>query len=155
MYIGTQQVVHCRDSHVPFAMTYCLISKIMPLFFSKHNGQVTNSLKQCFELLPDWDYQIEIKKAVKIRSAEYNRLYWCIIEIMSQWSWYSPEDLHEVMKKEFIPKQYIKSKVDKRRKRLLKQSTIRLTTEEFWLYIEKVKELWKQFYNIDWVKFNL
>lgn len=125
----------------------------MKLYFTKQDWKVTTQLREAFDLLGDWDYEFTVKPVKKIRSVEYNNFYWAVIEIMAQWSGYSSEDLHELMKKEFLADQWITSKNDKRRKRKLKKSTTRLTTEEFWLYIEKVKTLWESYFNIDWWKY--
>lgn len=122
----------------------------MLLYFSKKDWTVTQSLSDCFRSLPDWDYKVEINKATRIRSPEQNRRYFLILTIIDTYSHTWTDELHELFKKEFLKPTYIVSKTDKRKKRKIKPSTTRLTTEEFIIYNDKIMQFWREFFQIDW-----
>lgn len=120
------------------------------LYFSKHNWQVTNSLKQYFETLPDWDYQIEVKKAKKIRSPEQNARYRVILNMLvAQETWYTDDDWHELLKNKFIKPRIVKSKLDGRKRIKRKPTTTILTTEEFSEYNDKIILFARDFFGVD------
>ncbi len=122
------------------------------LYFSKHNWQVTQSLKQYFETLPDWDYQIEVKKAKKIRSPEANARYWVILNMLeAQNAGYTADEWHEEMKKRLLKPRIVKSKLDGRKRIKRKPTTTTLTTEEFSEYNDKIILFAREFF---WVDFN-
>lgn len=124
----------------------------MPLYFSKHNWQVTHSLKQYFETLADWDYQIEVKKAKKIRSPEQNARYRVILNLLvAQDTGYTDDDWHSILKERFIKPRIVKSKVDGRKRIKRKPTTTTLTTEEFMRYNDAIIEFARDFF---WVDFN-
>lgn len=120
------------------------------LYFSKHNGQVTQSLKQYFETLPDWDYQVEVKKAKKIRSPEQNRRYRIILNLLvAQDTGYTDDDWHELCKNKFIKPRIVKSKLDGRKRIKRKPTTTTLTTEEFSEYNDKIILFAREFFGVD------
>lgn len=124
-----------------------------PLYFSKKDWSVTNSIRDAFLMLPDGEYKITIEKVKKIRSPEQNRLYWSILQIIDTYSHQGTDELHALFKKEFLKPTYVKSKLDGRKKRKIQPSTTKLTTEEFIDYNQKVMEFWRTFFTIDWSKY--
>ncbi len=122
------------------------------LYFSKHNGQVTHSLKQYFETLADGDYSVEVKKAKKIRSPEQNRRYRIILNLLvAQNAGYTDDEWHEEMKKRLLKPRIVKSKLDGRKRIKRKPTTTILTTEEFSEYNDKIILFARDFF---WVDFN-
>lgn len=122
------------------------------LYFSKHNGTVTNSLKQYFETLADGDYSVEVKKAKKIRSPEQNRRYRIILNLLvAQNAGYTDDEWHEEMKKRLLKPRIVKSKLDGRKRIKRKPTTTILTTEEFSEYNDKIILFARDFF---WVDFN-
>lgn len=122
------------------------------IYFSKRDWSVTNSVRDAFLILPDGDYKITIEKVKHIRSPEQNARYWVILQVLDTYATTWVNELHEHFKKEFLKARYIRSTVDKRRKRKLKPTTTKLSTEEFMIFNEKVMEFWKRFFGIDWSK---
>lgn len=121
-----------------------------PLYFSKKDWSVTNSLRDAFLLLPDGEYKISIEKVKRIRSPEHNRLYWSILQIIDTYSSQGTDDLHKHFKKEFLKPRYVISTLDRRRRRKLSASTAVLNTEEFGIYNKKVMVWWQIFFAINW-----
>lgn len=122
------------------------------LYFSKHNGTVTHSLKQYFETLADGDYSVEVKKAKKIRSPEQNRRYRIILNLLvAQNAGYTDDEWHEEMKKRLLKPRIVKSKLDGRKRIKRKPTTTILTTEEFSEYNDKIILFARDFF---WVDFN-
>ena len=120
------------------------------LYFSKHNGTVTNSLKQYFETLADGDYSVEVKKAKKIRSPEQNRRYRIILNLLvAQNAGYTDDEWHEEMKKRLLKPRIIKSKLDGRKRIKRKPTTTILTTEEFIEYNDKIIMFARDFFGVD------
>lgn len=120
------------------------------LYFSKHNWQVTQSLRQYFETLPDWDYQIEVKKAKKIRSPEQNRRYRIILNLLvAQDTGYTDDDWHELLKQKFIKPRIVKSKVDGRKRIKRNPTTTTLTTEEFQNYNQAILDFARDFFGVN------
>ena len=118
------------------------------LYFQKLDWQVTHSIKEVFQYLPDWTYSIEIKPARKVRSIEQNNLYWLRLEIISQTSGYTTDELHTLFKKEFLKPRKIICKTDKRKRRTLPATTTTLDTKDFCEYNDKIEIFARDFFNI-------
>jgi hypothetical protein len=57
------------------------------------------------EVLPDGDYVVTIERAKRTRSDDQNRYYWgVVVDILSEHTGYEPEEMHEWLKAEFLPK---------------------------------------------------
>lgn len=124
------------------------------LYFSKQSWQITNSIKQYFETLPDWDYRIEVSKVKKIRSPEQNARYRIILNILvAQDTGYTDNDWHEILKNKFIKPRIVKSKVDGRKRIKRKPTTTTLTTEEFMVYNDKIIAFSKEFFGVDFTQY--
>jgi hypothetical protein len=122
----------------------------MVLYFSKHNGTVTNSLKQYFETLWDGDYTVEVKKAKKIRSPLQNARYRVILNLLvAQDTGYTDDDWHELLKNKFIKPRIVKSKLDGRKRIKRKPTTTTLTTEEFQVYNQSILDFARDFFGVD------
>lgn len=120
------------------------------LYFSKHDGTVTHSLKQYFETLEDGDYSVEVKKAKNIRSPEQNRRYRIILNLLvAQDTGYTADDWHEILRDKFIKPRVVKSKVDGRKRIKRKPTTTTLTTEEFQEYNQKILDFARVFFKVN------
>ena len=111
---------------------------------------------------PDWVYELTPRKERKNRSNKQNAYYWAVVVPCIAWHmgefhpvlWLdtaTKESMHELLKEKFLQKS--KKKVvcptDKRRYVFLKtqQSTTKLDTKEFEMYIERIKHF---FYKWKW-----
>lgn len=78
-----------------------------------------------------------IKRQVKHRSNSQNRFYWgCVLQEIANSTGHTTEDLHEVFKREFLPKQFV---VIGDEEFEIAKSTTELTTTEFEQYIERIR----------------
>lgn len=118
------------------------------LYFQKLNWQVTHSIKEIFQHLPDGTYSIEVKPARNVRSIEQNNLYWFRLEIIAQASWHTTDELHTLFKKEFLKPRKIICKTDKRKRRTLPATTTTLDTKDFVIYNDKIETFARDFFNI-------
>lgn len=82
-------------------------------------------------LKEDSDIQLEIKKKVKFRSLPQNSLYWLYLEAISEYTGYSSDELHSSFKAMFL--------TDNSRKPPLVRSTTMLDTNQFGIYLEKIR----------------
>ncbi|PZM86411.1 hypothetical protein DLH72_01015 [Candidatus Gracilibacteria bacterium] len=110
----------------------------MTIFFEKINGKIKNFSNQ---KLPDGRYKItEVKN---FRSLEQNKLYWAILNFISEnykekGFIYTTDFLHEKFKKAFLPRKRIYSDFSKKYVLCL-SSTTELNTKQFKNYIENIK----------------
>ncbi len=110
----------------------------MKIYLTKEDGKIyaTKSIKNELETMKDGSYVITIDKQKKARSNLQNSYYWwLVLPLLSESTWYTEEEIHELMKKQFL---------SKRKKVLWKfinkaKSTTELSTEEFNEYIEKIR----------------
>jgi len=95
-----------------------------------------NYLKQ----LQDKDYVVEIKEQKNNRSLNQNAYYWrCIVQVMADDLGYFSDEMHEILKAKFLSEYQILEHQDKKAGVLYVQSTSRLNTKEFEMYVEKVR----------------
>lgn len=61
--------------------------------------------QQVAQMPEKWTLEVTVKRLRATRSIQQNRWYWgCIIELLSEHTGYSPDEMHEVCKAMFIPK---------------------------------------------------
>jgi len=86
--------------------------------------------------IKDWEYII--KEYKKTRSNDQNRYYWALIDILYKETWVEKEEIHEKMRMKFlVVNSWWKSLPYCR-------STTKLTKEEFWFYIENIKNFFAE-----------
>lgn len=96
------------------------------------------------ELPEGLELQMEITRLRATRSQQANRYYWgVVLKALSELTGYTPEDLHDLMKAKFIPKELAITTgngevVDSF---VLGGSTRQLDTKEFYEYVERIR-LW-------------
>jgi hypothetical protein len=127
----------------------------MPIFFAKiEDSKLHLQNKDAFDLflakVKDCPRVIvSIKKERKTRSNDHNRYYWgYVLTEIAKESGHSTEELHEALKIQFLPKRFIKvggKELETERR------TRTLPTNEFGEFIEKVKSLGSQMFNIIWI----
>lgn len=88
------------------------------MIFEKED-KITSKTHREINDLPKWKY--EIVKRKKKRTLSQNKYYWKILTIRGKELGYYPEELHEVVKNEFI-----------------KRTTTESDTIEFWDFIDYV-----------------
>ena len=76
---------------------------------------------------------LEIKTKRRIRSLSQNALYWLWLDVISQDTGFTSEDLHSTFKSLFL--------VDNTQKIPLVRSTTDLDTAQFTLYLNKIEDL--------------
>lgn len=89
-----------------------------------------------------WALEVSVRRRRATRSVRANRYYWgCIIQLLSEHTGYTPEELHDFLKAKFIPKRLavcdgngeIKDEV------VVGGSTRKMNTQEFSEYCESIK----------------
>lgn len=91
---------------------------------------------------------IDIDKKKKLRSNQQNKLYWgLVLQTISLETGHNSEELHFFFKRMFLPRKYIK--VGKKRL-LAAPTTIKLNTQEFIDYVEKILVWSAQELGIEW-----
>jgi hypothetical protein len=100
--------------------------------------QASESIKKELLLFAGKRVTITIEKYKKIRSNEQNAYYHgVIIKIISDYTGYSKEEVHELLKKEFIGKKTVKIGD---REVEIGESTTKLTTTDFMGYISEIQQ---------------
>lgn len=57
------------------------------------------------ELREGWQVEVTVKRLRATRSLEQNAYYWgVVVQLLSEHTGYTPEDIHELLKAKFIPK---------------------------------------------------
>lgn len=84
---------------------------------------------------------VEIDKFIKTRTNEQNRLYWKCVSIIAEEQGLKKDDLHEILKRDFLGLIEVEFKG---RKYAITKSTAKLTTEDFSILLEKVYILGEQ-----------
>jgi len=112
-----------------------------PINFTKKDWKyIWGSLKDKIETLEDGEYTIIIKKKKKIRSLPQNNYYWwVVIPILSEYTGYEPDFMHEILKSLFLTQTKIKNPFDKRKKIIQEESTKELDTKDFTIFIDKIR----------------
>lgn len=90
-----------------------------------------------------WEVEIEITRLRATRSQQANRYYWgVVIQHLHELTGYAVEELHELMKAKFLPKDLAFSDQSGRviEQYVLGGSTRGLDTAEFYQYIERIRE---------------
>lgn len=87
--------------------------------------------------LPEGSYYFSISKYTGKRTIEQNRLYWKILAIVSDYTGYEKDELHEIFKYKFLKR----SKQDENTGEIFEyiKTTTKLKIPEFSDYIDKVK----------------
>jgi hypothetical protein len=98
--------------------------------------------QQCSGLDPRWALEITVKRLRANRSNLQNRYYFgVVIATLSEFTGYTPDELHDFLKAKFIPKKLaicdgngeVKGEV------VVGGSTRKMTTQEFSEYCESIK----------------
>ena len=92
------------------------------------------------ERLRDGEYILEIVKTKNQRTAAQNRLYWKWLSLISDYTGYTKEEMHEYFKQEYLPSKEVLGKQ-------IPKSTTDLDTKGFTDYLKKIEQMTKQ-YNI-------
>ena len=89
-----------------------------------------------------WQLEITVKRLRATRSAESNRFYWgVVLAAISDYTGYTPEELHDVLKAKFLPKHvaFADRNGEVVEEYVLGGSTRGLNTKEFSAYIERIR----------------
>lgn len=83
------------------------------------NGTLKSNIGQYIKSLPDGSYFWQITKPKRTRSLAENKYYWgIVIKILSDYTGFDPDEMHEVIKYKFLAeKQRIAA--DRRKKLIL------------------------------------
>lgn len=94
-------------------------------------------------LTDGWEVELEITRLRATRSGQANRFYWgVVIQALHELTGYTPEELHDLMKAKFLPKHlaFTGQNGDIIEQFVLGGSTRHLDTQEFYQYVERVRE---------------
>ena len=67
---------------------------------SEKERDIASNVVKCLAIADDW--VVRISPYTKQRSNPQNRLYWAWVRILSRHFGYTDEDLHEILKAEFL-----------------------------------------------------
>jgi hypothetical protein len=104
--------------------------------FSKKEKK--EKLWKILKTLKEVKYSFEIKQYRATRSNPQNRYYWgCVLNILSQHTGFTPEEMHELLKQKFLP---VLKMLPNGEEVKIPGSTAELDTSDFEDYLEKVKQ---------------
>jgi hypothetical protein len=95
--------------------------------------------------LADWSdgaVVVRLERRRATRSLEQNRWYWAVIvELLSETTGYTPDEMHEFLKQKFTPKRIAvcDRNGEIRDERVIGATTTTLTTHEFGEYCESIR----------------
>jgi len=90
-----------------------------------------------------WDYEIAVRRLYANRSQQQNKFYWAVVvELLSEHTGYTPDEVHEFLKMKFIPKRLSVADDNGEIKGefVLGGSTRKMSMAEFGKYIETIRE---------------
>lgn len=90
-----------------------------------------------------WEVEVEVSRLRATRSQQANRFYWgVVLDALAQHTGYTPEELHDLMKCRFLPKEraFLDGNGDVVEQYVLGGSTRGLDTAEFAEYVNKIRE---------------
>lgn len=107
------------------------------MYYVLKNDEIKNNCIKHIQSL-DGVYRVTIEKYKKNRSNAQSRLYWMWLNIISDETGNSAENLHEILKLKFLGTEKIQSlgySIE------IPKSTTKLTTQEFTDYLDKIEVL--------------
>lgn len=90
-----------------------------------------------------WELEVTVTRLRATRSPQANRYYWGVVmEALSQHTGYTPEEMHELCKAQFLPRKLAVSDGNGEvvGEFVLGGSTRSLKTNEFYEYVERVRQ---------------
>jgi len=90
-----------------------------------------------------WDYEIAVRRLYANRSQQANRFYWgVVVELLSEYTGFTPDEMHEWLKMKFIPKQLAvcDGNGEVEGEFVIGGSTRKMSTAQFADYIETIRE---------------
>lgn len=90
-----------------------------------------------------WILEVTVKRLRATRSQQQNRYWWGVcVELVSEHTGYTPEDIHEIAKQMFIPKRLAVAdgNGEIQGEFVVGGSTRQMNTEEFGEFIERFKQ---------------
>ncbi len=88
------------------------------------------------------DYEVVIRRLHANRSQQSNRYYWAVVvALLSEHTGYTPDETHELLKMQFIPKRlaFLDGNGEVKGEFVVGGSTRKMTTAEFQSYIESIR----------------
>lgn len=101
------------------------------------------SLQSVIAGLRDGEVELRIDRKHATRSLNQNAWYWgCIVQLVSEHTGYSPDEIHEIYKAKFLPKRLavLNGNGDIRGEFVIGGTTTRLNTLEFGEYCESIRQ---------------
>lgn len=80
-------------------------------------------------------FSVSVEKWKNKRSMKQNAYYWAALTTISEHTGHTPQELHEIFKRMFLPPQFIQYKGEKIK---VPGSTTKLSSAEFAEYIERI-----------------
>jgi hypothetical protein len=90
-----------------------------------------------------WEVELEVVRLRATRSQPQNRFYWgVVLHTLSQHTGYTPEELHDLMKCKFLPKEraFLDGNGEVVEQFVLGGSTRSLDTSEFSTYVNQIRD---------------
>lgn len=98
--------------------------------------------RQIAQLRDTWELEITVARKRATRSIPQNRYYWgVVVELISEQTGYTPDEVHDVLKQMFIPKRLAVSdgNGEIRGEFVIGGSTRTMNKNEFGEYVESIK----------------
>lgn len=105
-------------------------------FIIKNNQVLENCIKDIQEIKIEDNMQVEIKPYVAKRSLDANNLYWQWLETISEYTGYTKDEMHDVMRARYLPLKF--REVDGLKLTEL-TSTTTLNTKQFSDYMREIE----------------
>lgn len=92
---------------------------------------------------PSWQLEVSVKRLRATRSTAANKFYWgVVLAALSDFTGYTPEELHDVCKAKFLPKAlaFADGNGEVVEQYVLGGSTRQLDTQAFAAYVERIRQ---------------
>jgi hypothetical protein len=100
-------------------------------------------MQQAVKRMRDGEVRISIERKTATRSHQQNRWYWgVIVELLSEHTGYTPDEIHEVLKAKFIPKRiaFADGNGEVKGEFVVGGTTVRLDKNEFSAYCRDIQQ---------------
>lgn len=108
-----------------------------PYFAIKDGLSRDSAIQAIRRMEPDGRYAVHIRKHVTTRTAQQNRLYRIWLELLSDETGYTDDDLHEIFKSRFLGTRILSWG---NQSYTVANSTVALSTKQFTEYLTQVEE---------------
>jgi hypothetical protein len=102
-----------------------------------------SAMQEALLVWPDGPVTLTVEREVATRSVQANAYYWAVVlKALADHTGYTPDELHEICKVKFLPKDVALKRGNGKvlAEFVIGGSTVRLSTVEFYDYVEQVRQ---------------